>query len=181
MTIPEQITTTRLALRPFGQGDAEDLFEYASNPEYVQFQSGPEDFTRTAADKFLAELLRRDRAVQPAWAITLDAQVVGIVSLTLESEQRVGVLGYGLHRRLWGRGLATEAVRALLDAAFASCPALHRIRAHTNALNLASVTLLTKLGFVREGVLRHNQFRRGVFVDESVFGLLRGEWTDHAR
>ena len=177
MELPERIETSRLVLRPFRWSDADAVFDYASDAEYARYQSGPEDFTRTASDRFLAELILRDPQLRPAWAATLADRVVGIVALTFESGHRVAVLGYGLHRKLWGQGLAAEAVRAVLAAAFAGCPPLQRLRAHTDARNHRSTALLLKLGFTHEGTLRRNQFARGELVDEAIFGLLREGWA----
>ena len=175
--LPDRIVTDRLVLRPFAWSDADALYDYASDPEYARFQSGPDDYTRAASDRFLAELMLHDPEVRPVWAITQDDRVMGIVSLSFESGHRIAVLGYGLHRRLWGQGLAGEAVGAVLDAAFTDAAALQRVRAHTDARNGRSIAVLQKLGFAHEGLLRRNAFSHGEYCDEAVFGLLREEWT----
>ncbi len=64
----------------------------------------------------------------------------------------------------------------MVDAAFGSYPGLRKIRAHTNAENAASMRVLEKLDFLREGILRSNQYAKGEFVDEAIYGLLRSEW-----
>ncbi len=60
------------------------------------------------------------------------------------------MLGYRLHRFAWGRGLATEGARALVDRAFASGAA--RVVAETLARHRASIRVMEKLGmrFMRE-------------------------------
>jgi len=175
--VSDHITTARLVLRPFSWVDADALFDYASNPDYARFQSGPDDFNRAASDKFLAELMLRERDVRPVWAITVEDHVVGIVTLNFESGHRIAVLGYGLHRDLWGQGLAGEAVRAVLDEAFAEYAMLHRVRAQTDLRNVRSSGLLAKLGFTHEGTLRAEVGRGGELVNGAIYGLLREEWT----
>lgn len=118
----------------------------------------------------------RDRTQRPNWAIVHQDLVVGIVSLSLEQSDRIAVIGYGVHGDLRGRGFAAEATRAVIQAAFDCYPALVRIRAHTSAENLPSHRVLEKLGFLQEGLLRKNQFVKGRFTDEAIFGLLREEW-----
>jgi [ribosomal protein S5]-alanine N-acetyltransferase len=177
MAVSDHITTVRLLLRPFSWSDADALFDYASDPAYARFQSGPEDFTRTAGDKFLAGLILREPETQPVWAITLKGRVVGIVNLSFESGHRVAVLGYGLHKDLWGQGLASEAVTSVLNATFAEYEQLRRVRAHTDLRNVRSTRLLAKLGFTHEGTLRADQFARGELVDGAIYGLLREEWS----
>jgi ribosomal-protein-alanine N-acetyltransferase len=55
-----------------------------------------------------------------------------------------------------------------------------RIRAHTDAENKPSMRVLEKLGFVQEGILGRNQFVKGRFVDEPIYGLLRADWCGFA-
>ncbi len=83
MAVRDQITTPRLVMRPFSWRDADALFDYASDPDYARYQSGPEDFDRPASDRFLAELMLRDPDSRPVWAITIDDRVMGIVTLEL--------------------------------------------------------------------------------------------------
>lgn len=175
--IPDHISTERLLLRPFVAEDAEALHDYSRDPDWSRFQRIPTEFGLGDAKNFLAELLERDRAVRPTWAITRDGGVIGIVSLTFENEQRTAVLGYGVHKKVWGQNMAQEAARAVLKSAFEGHAVLQRVRAHTDSRNLSSIRVLEKLGFTREGTLRSNQFEKGEFVDAVVFGLLRGEFN----
>ena len=136
----------------------------------------PLSIRRTDAEKFVAELISRDRESQPNWAVILNGKVVGVVSLTFEQSHRIAVIGYGVHGAVRGRGLSGEASKAVVDAAFGSYPGLRKIRAHTNAENVASMRVLEKLDFLREGILRSNQYDKGEFIDEAIYGLLRSEW-----
>ncbi len=113
---------------------------------------------------------------QPNWAVILNGKVVGVVSLTFEQSHRIAVIGYGVHGAVRGQGLSGEASKAVVDAAFSSYPGLQKIRAHTNAKNVASMRVLEKLDFLREGILRSNQYDKGEFIDEAIYGLLRSEW-----
>jgi Acetyltransferase (GNAT) domain len=117
-----------------------------------------------------------DREVHPAWAIEHGDAVIGGVNLRFDLSNHVGEMGYCLARRYWGRGLATEAARAVMDAAFSTYANLNRIRAMADARNVAPLRVMEKLGMVREGVLRQNRVVRGEFVDEVWCGVLRTEW-----
>jgi RimJ/RimL family protein N-acetyltransferase len=179
--LPDIIRSERLALRPFTATDAQALFDYSGDPDWGRFQALADPYDRAAAERFLDDLLLRDRAVWPSWAVTLRGEVSGIVNLRFEQDDRVAVLGYGIHKRLWGRGFASEAAAAVVTKAFFSCRRLRRVRAHTDARNEASIGVLEKLGFTREGTLRANQFHHGEFADEAVFGVLREEWEQGGR
>jgi [ribosomal protein S5]-alanine N-acetyltransferase len=174
---PDQIHTTRLILRPFSIGDADALWDYSGDAEWGQYQGLAQPYTREAADRFLAGVLLRDRQLQPTWAMTMGGAVIGIVSLKFEAEHRIAVLGYGVHKQHWGKGLCVEAASAAIDQAFEKCSPLQRIRAHTDARNAGSIRVLQKLKFKHEGTLRSNGFFGGELVDEAVFGLLRTEWA----
>jgi [ribosomal protein S5]-alanine N-acetyltransferase len=170
--------TNRLRLRPFVQSDAKGVFEYwRSDQGWERFNSSvPADFTETDAEKFVADLLSRSRENQPTWAVLLEKEVVGIVSLSFEQGHRIAVIGYGVHGALRGRGVSAEASKVVIDCAFESYSQLRKIRAHTDARNAGSTRVLEKLGFSREGILKSNQFVKGEFIDEAIYGLLRNEW-----
>jgi RimJ/RimL family protein N-acetyltransferase len=81
-------------------------------------------------------------------------------------------IGYWLGEQHWGRGIATAAVRALC-AALLEHTDLERIEAGSFAGNGASIRVLEKAGFEREGVRRRHMFKDGAFIDEVRFAMLR--------
>ncbi len=84
-------------------------------------------------------------------------------------------VGYGIARAAWGRGIGAEAVRAVVVYGFEQLR-LNRIFANTIADNVASVRLLEKLGFTREGARRqHSLEDDGEFHDSMLYGLLRSD------
>jgi RimJ/RimL family protein N-acetyltransferase len=75
--------------------------------------------------------------------------VVGVIGLEVKPE--VGIeLGYWLAKPFWGRGLMTEAARAVLAAARAADPCAELLCSHVED-NLASQKVIAKLGFVPTG------------------------------
>lgn len=75
-------------------------------------------------------------------------------------------------KREWGKGFASEALRAAIDYSFAAL-GMNRIGAEIYAVNERSIRLFERLGFKREGVIRESVLKNGVFVDEYIYGLLR--------
>ena len=175
--LPELLETARLALRPFTTSDTRDVYSYwRSDSGWERFNASvPSNFTETDAQRFVTEMIGRNREEQPSWAIVLQHSVVGVVSLSFEQDHRVCVIGYGVHGDLRGRGLSAEAAQFVIEKAFEVYPQLQRIRAHTDSENVASIRVLEKLGFLHEGTLRANQFVKGDLRDEAVFGLLRSD------
>ena len=72
--------------------------------------------------------------------------------------------------------MATEAVGAVIDESFSTYPDLNRIQASADERNAGSLRVMEKLGMVREGVLRQDQYLRGEFRNTVWCGLLRREW-----
>lgn len=178
--IARNLRTARLQLRPFSADDAVAVLAYwQSDAGWERFNASiPPDFTESDAAKFVAEMRERDRSNRPHWAIVHEGSVVGVVSLTFEQDRRVAVIGYGVHADIRGKGFAVEAASKVIGEAFAGYPELMRIRAHTDAKNSPSIRVLDKLCFEQEGILRRNQFVKGRFVDEAIYGLLRDDWRE---
>lgn len=76
---------------------------------------------------------------------------------------------------LWGQGLGTDAVNALVDFAFGQLR-LERLCLGTDPRNLRAQAAYAKAGFREEGRLRNAYFQDGEFVDDVRMSLLRAEW-----
>jgi RimJ/RimL family protein N-acetyltransferase len=85
-------------------------------------------------------------------------------------------IGISLHPSHWGHGHGSRAQRMLAVQLFATT-SVHRVQASTDLLNVAEHRALERAGFLREGVLRGAQWRRGAFHDLVLYARLR---TDDA-
>lgn len=174
--ISEIIKTDRLILRPFSFVDVEDVLSYASDPEWARFLPVPQPYTRADAEKFVAGQVLQDRKTRASWAIEHAGSVIGGIDIRFDFDHRVGELGYSIARCFWSKGLTTEAAGAVIDESFSAYPDLNRIRASADERNVGSLRVMEKLGMVREGVLRQDQYLRGAFRNMVWCGLLRCEW-----
>lgn len=84
-------------------------------------------------------------------------------------------VGYSMDQNYAGRGIATEAVALVLDFAFNKLN-IHRIEAYVAPENLASVRVLEKSNFVREGLLRELLFINGQWVDHYMYAMLQRDF-----
>jgi RimJ/RimL family protein N-acetyltransferase len=110
------------------------------------------------------------------WFIEHEDEMVGTVAL--KNVSRVNghaEIGYHVAEAFQGRGIATQAVTACLDLAFGPAD-LHRVWATISAHNVASQSLVRKLGFRREARLREHHRIEGRWVDQIVFAILESEW-----
>jgi RimJ/RimL family protein N-acetyltransferase len=106
-----------------------------------------------------------------------DGLVIGTCTLFhIDESNRRAEIGYALGRAHWGKGYMREALSALLEYAFRTL-GLHRIEADVDPRNEASIRLLERLGFQKEGYLRERWLVDGATHDTLFFGLLRKEWV----
>lgn len=167
------LVTDRLRLRPRAPNDAEAMFPTLSDPELMTWWSRA---PFTSVEELRADLERTDAAWR-RWAITLadDDRAIGFVAAGEKRQGGVSEIGYVLAREHWGGGIAREAVSAVIDQLFAE--GQRRVFADTDPENTASIALVERLGFKREGILRGEWETHIGVRDAVILGLLREEWT----
>ena len=154
---PERVETERLILRrPRGE-DARAIFErYAADPEVTRWMS----FVRHQTEDDTRAFLAASDAQWERWpggpyliCERSGGRLLGGTGLDFETPWRAET-GYILARDAWGRGYATEALRAVVDVA--SRVGVRRLQAHCHAGHARSWRVLEKCGFEREGLLRRH-------------------------
>jgi len=106
---------------------------------------------------------------------------VGGISINFEKSHRIAQIGYSIKKDLWGKGLATEATSAVVDAAFEAYPDLQRIQANIHPQNHGSIRVVERIGMDYEGTLRSYAFVRDEVADEAIYAILRGKWRTFKR
>ena len=178
------LTTERLVLRELKPADAEDVFVFRSDPEGQKHNSEP--MKQVSESLGLIDGLRVGYAArrQLYWAVTLKDQnkALGLFGFNYwERGHHRAEIGYDLARAYWGQGIATEALKAILQFGFERME-LHRIETVTIADNFASVRLLERFGFRREGTRREYSLEHdGIYHDSAVYGLLQSEYAESSR
>src|SRR3954469_5733831 len=113
MTARTELRTERLLLRAFESADVEDALTYRNDTEFVRFLSHiPQPFTRRDAEAFVTLNISEPWDRSPTFAVVLGGRVIGTVNFEVDADKQSAMLGYAIGREWWGRGLATEAVRA---------------------------------------------------------------------
>ena len=102
--------------------------------------------------------------------------LVGCVGLQLSRAHSHAELGYWVAPPAWGKGVATEASRALVGHAFTELR-MQRVWAQHFSRNVASGRVMQKIGMRHEGTLRRHYRRFGELLDAEVYGLLSSEWV----
>jgi len=163
-----------LRVRSWRKDDLDALLRHANNPKIAanlrdQF---PHPYTRRDAIDYLNYV--RTIEVETSFAVEYGDEAVGGIGfkLGLDIARLSAEVGYWLSEAYWGRGLTTRAVSATVDWAFEHYK-LTRIFAMAFSHNVASMRVLEKAGFEREGVLRRSAIKNGVVLDQVLYAKVR--------
>jgi [ribosomal protein S5]-alanine N-acetyltransferase len=178
MTRIQPIHTQRLVLREHCDQDLPALLTLFSDSVFKQYEGQPftEEQARNRLERDIASSLEEPR-LQYRLAITLppSEEMIGVVSVRVTfAEVHEWEMGWGVHPRLWGQGIATEAARAVLRFAFETLDA-NRVVAFCHAGNRASWRVMEKLGMRREAHLRETRWLNGQKFDEYLYAILRSD------
>ena len=108
------------------------------------------------------------------WGITLkgEKQLIGYLGYyRMRPEHHRAEVGYALHPHRQGKGIASEALAAVLEYGFRVMK-LHSVEANVNPENTASIKLLERNGFVREAYFKEDFLWEGKFLDSAIYSLL---------
>jgi ribosomal-protein-alanine N-acetyltransferase len=171
-----ELVTATCTLRPWRRGDATSLVEHANDPEVARNlrERFPQPYTRADADGWIAQNDGKEPATN--LAITVDGIACGGIGLILQTdiERCSAELGYWLGRTYWGRGIASDAARAMTAYAFEAF-GFERIFATAFGHNVASQRVLEKAGYTLEGVMRRAAIKDDVVIDKTLYAKLRDE------
>jgi ribosomal-protein-alanine N-acetyltransferase len=122
----------------------------------------------------LRAVARRGQALP--FAITLDGRLAGQLTLgnVVRGALRSAWVGYWVESAVAGGGIATGAVALAVDHAFGPV-GLHRVEATVRPENVASLRVLSKLGFREEGLLHRYLEVDGAWRDHRLLALTKDE------
>jgi RimJ/RimL family protein N-acetyltransferase len=166
-----------VTLTPILESHADALFPlvHGSNVTDTLVWDGPDSLEELREGLRVRELTTR-AGEQHIFAILAEASTpIGCISLEPDPPNSAGAVGLWIGREFHGRGFGTEAVRLIVEYGFRTL-ALERLHAGIFVGNAVSRRIFEKNGFILEGTLRHAHRKRGVFVDEWVFAILREDF-----
>jgi ribosomal-protein-serine acetyltransferase len=168
-------------LRLFEEADAAELDSViAANRDYLA-EWLPWVETTTGADARLEWIRRTRRQIADNdgfnAAIVEGDDIIGVAGYhSVDWGNRSTSIGYWLVEDRQGRGIMTEAVRALAAHAFEVWK-LNRVEIQVAVGNLRSAAIPQRLGFIQEGTLRQAERCGETFQDVVVYSLLAQDWS----
>ncbi|WP_290610545.1 GNAT family N-acetyltransferase [Arsukibacterium sp. UBA3155] len=184
MQFPE-LETSRLILNQLSKDDGQALLNIFADDKVVKYY----DIDVYTSEEQSLELIDffNNRFIERAgirWAIRVKdtGKLIGTCGFnSLSQKMKNAGIGYELSSNYWGLGYATEAICKIIELAFSNespFGEIYRIQGDTMIGNLASETVLKKLGFKEEGVRRSSGFWKNEFHDLKCFGLIKPEFKE---
>ncbi|REJ08220.1 N-acetyltransferase [Microbacterium bovistercoris] len=154
---PVALRTDRLVLSIPTEADVDAITSACQDPEVPRWTPIPSPYSRADAETFVERVARWwDEGAETVWAVRLDGVLAGMVGLHQIVGHATGgyaELGYWSVARFRGRGIMTEAARAVVDWGFEEL-GLVRIGWRATVGNIPSARTARTLGFRYEGMLR---------------------------
>lgn len=163
----------KIILRSLADNDKEPLAQLANNKKIFDNVRDilPNPYTIEDAIFFI-NLIKKENP-QVSFAIEYDSGFCGMIGLIAQQDvyRKTANIGYWLGEPFWNKGIITKAVRLITDYGFNE---LKFIRIHTGIFeyNIASMKVLEKNGFKKDGVFEKNIFKNGKIWDEHRYSKI---------
>jgi [ribosomal protein S5]-alanine N-acetyltransferase len=163
----DEIRTERLLLRRAHEDDLEAMHAVLSDPVAMRYWSSLPHQALDETREWLASMIADTPEGREDFVVLCDGRVIGKAGC-----YRLPEIGYILHRDYWGRGLATEALTAVIARVFERHP-IPAIKADIDPRNTASIRLLQRLGFRETGRASRTWLIGEEWCDSIYFELAR--------
>lgn len=159
--------------------DVDDFYEWASDEEVTRFMTWEPFKSKQQAREYVANVV-----IPHPWfkAICIQGNDKAIGHIMLKQGSGMNScraeMGYAISRKYWKMGVTTQAVITALKIALKELKGITRIEALVLPENVASVRVLEKAGFIKEGMLRNYVYLKGSLRDCLLFSFLVASATN---
>jgi RimJ/RimL family protein N-acetyltransferase len=172
------LSAGRVTLREPRLSDAQALLEMLTTEEVSRFISPPPT-TVEGFERFIAWTHAERAAGRYACFAVVPAGLetaIGIFQIRqLEPGSGTAEWGFAIGSSFWGTGVFMDAAKATIEFAFETI-GVTRLEARAAVLNGRGNGALAKVGAVKEAVLRKSFLRRGEYIDQALWSILRQDW-----
>lgn len=171
-----EIKGSQFILRNLRREDAPSLQKHADNPKVPAYllDRFPSPYSLADAEFFIN--LKIDEEPVTAFAIEINSEVVGVISLDFREDvyRKSPLMGYWLSEQYWGRGIMPEAVKLVTEYGFTNLDIIC-IMAFVFGFNPKSMRVLEKAGYTKQGVLKQSVIKGGEVMDEHIYVAYRND------
>lgn len=175
-----KIETDRLVLRKFKEDDYKPMYDYWASEKEVADGAGWPVHTDPEITKGLVKMWVDEYKDENVfnWIIELKKEhPIGTITIVRKDlDNRTCELGYNIGKEYWNNGYATEAIKYVVAYVFA-LELFDTITAQCFEHNIASIRVLEKNGFVKEGVLRNRYILNNKKVNLVELSLLKEDYN----
>lgn len=167
--------TDRLELRQIQSTDIQNIFNGLSNPQVIKHY-GVSYLTLEATQEqmdWYENLYKSDTGIWWAICSKVEGTFYGAGGFNdIHKQHKKAEIGFWLLPEFWGKGYMQEAFPLICNYGFESI-GLHRIEGIVETDNLNCKTAIEKMGFEKEGTMRHWEIKDGVGINVDVYARLR--------
>ena len=177
LTINTEDSRGAIVLRPLREEDIEPIFNACQDPTISAFTRVPYPYDRELAEEFVRGSDIAYRAHQGVvFAIEYQGAFAGTIGLhSIQLTDHCAEIGYWIEKSHREKGIATEAVKALLNFAL-NIAEFRRIEAMADFDNFASQRVMERAGMVRDALLRNRVTKPdGRQIDMVLFSTVSSE------
>jgi RimJ/RimL family protein N-acetyltransferase len=172
-----ELKSGNIKLRPLLLSDAARLVELANNEKISRnLRDGfPNPYTLADAENFLSKFTNQDPVT--FFGIEYNGEHVGNISLVPGQDiyRKSAEIGYFIGELYWNKGIVTTAVTLITDYGFKKLGII-RIQTGVFEYNTASIRVLEKCGFTKDGVFRKSVFKQNKIWDEVRYSKINPEF-----
>lgn len=174
-----KFATERLAIKPFEDGDLEDLFEIQSDEETVRYLLHEGWTEANKVEKFKDHTANKSFTEETPvnLAVVLEDKVIGDLYVTYTDMPNTVEIGYTFSQNYRGKGYAKEAVQGFMATLFDQYQ-VHRIVANLDARNAGSRALCERRGMRMEAHFIQDFWSKGEWTDSYVYAILASEFKE---
>ncbi|MEX2228162.1 MAG: GNAT family protein [Dehalococcoidia bacterium] len=170
------IAGPRMHLRPIAEVDLPDIVRWLTDPDVVRYYGDPPASLERARTDYL------EPDVNPTWRFVIELEGRGVGEIQYyhayagaDYTWSAGIDIFIGEPDARDRGVGTEAIRTMLAFLFEQ-KHVHRVTIDPEVANARGIRCYEKAGFRLDGVLRHNFFHHGEYVDTHFMSILEDEW-----
>jgi diamine N-acetyltransferase len=167
----------KVRLRAVERVDLPTFVKWINDQEVTQFLELNPPMSLEDEEKWFVNLQKSEDKV---FSIdTKEGKLIGNVGLMrLNWKDRSVLIGIMIgEKEFWNQGYGTDAIETLLRYLFDEL-ALNRVYLIADERNARALHCYEKLGFKKEGVLRQNRYKDGVYTNDVMMSLLKDEWKE---
>jgi len=176
---PPELATPRLLLRRLKKTDYHDMYEYAAREDVTRYLTWYPHPNAGYTLRYLSYISTRYRAGDFFdWAVIWkdNRKMIGTCGFTsFQFSHNSGEIGYVLNPDYWGRGIAAEAVHAVMRVGFIDLN-LHRIEAKYMDGNTQSRRVMEKCGMTFEGMHRDAMIIKDQYTTVGICSILASDF-----